>query len=325
MKAAIGACVVILLALMACQRAAEVVTVMPGQSVEVAHGMSLVVSTFDIEHYDNGKPRQYRVVGDLQGRSVEACVNHPVAISGKLVGVGDFGILLVSDGGWRLWLAGVVAVMILFIVWFKAGIVWMLVPALLFAANALCQNEVTPQLKVLQSVWGFLLASAIVLPILSVCERSFSWVDLILEIALVAPLFILPISRSRLSPALQSPFFIPHVGCYVFGYVLLLRAALGRGVRFAPLGFAFMTTGLILGAMWGQCCWGSWWSWDPKEIWSLATWLCMGFGIVIGDKYRPWVLRLGGVLVLMTLIWVNFSRDVVSLHSYSQVTDNPLR
>ncbi len=38
-------------------------------------------------------------------------------------------------------------------------------------------------------------------------------------------------------------------------------------------GFPFMTLGIITGAIWAQYAVGSYWSNDPKEIWSLITWL----------------------------------------------------
>ncbi len=39
------------------------------------------------------------------------------------------------------------------------------------------------------------------------------------------------------------------------------------------LGFVFLTIGLILGSIWGKLAWGHYWNWDPKELWSLASWL----------------------------------------------------
>lgn len=38
-------------------------------------------------------------------------------------------------------------------------------------------------------------------------------------------------------------------------------------------GFIFFTMGaLVLGAVWANKAWGTYWSWDPKETWSLITW-----------------------------------------------------
>ncbi len=38
-------------------------------------------------------------------------------------------------------------------------------------------------------------------------------------------------------------------------------------------GFPFLTVGMITGAVYAQYVLGSYWRWDPKEVWSLITWL----------------------------------------------------
>jgi cytochrome c-type biogenesis protein CcsB len=38
-------------------------------------------------------------------------------------------------------------------------------------------------------------------------------------------------------------------------------------------GFPFLTAGIITGAAWAHYAWGTYWSWDPKETWSLIVWL----------------------------------------------------
>lgn len=38
-------------------------------------------------------------------------------------------------------------------------------------------------------------------------------------------------------------------------------------------GFPFLTVGMITGAIYAQYALGSYWRWDPKEVWSLITWL----------------------------------------------------
>lgn len=47
--------------------------------------------------------------------------------------------------------------------------------------------------------------------------------------------------------------------------------ALGQGSLLA--GFTLMTLGIITGAVYAQVARGSYWSWDPKEVWALITWL----------------------------------------------------
>ena len=96
------------------------------------------------------------------------------------------------------------------------------------------------------------------------------------------------IHDQSLMPALQSPWFIPHVTVYMFSYSLLGCAFLvavaglfGGGkdiLRSADtlvyIGTAFLTFGMLSGAIWAKEAWGHYWSWDPKETWALATWLC---------------------------------------------------
>ncbi len=38
-------------------------------------------------------------------------------------------------------------------------------------------------------------------------------------------------------------------------------------------GFPFLTVGMMTGAIYAQQALGSYWRWDPKEVWSLITWL----------------------------------------------------
>jgi len=38
-------------------------------------------------------------------------------------------------------------------------------------------------------------------------------------------------------------------------------------------GFPFLTFGMITGAIYAQYALGSYWQWDPKEVWSLITWI----------------------------------------------------
>ncbi|MBI4702747.1 MAG: cytochrome c biogenesis protein CcsA [Deltaproteobacteria bacterium] len=103
-----------------------------------------------------------------------------------------------------------------------------------------------------------------------------------------------------LPAALQSAWFVPHVVVYFLGYAaLFLAAALaavhlarpGATVTFSNLGgsrvvgygelmhtvtkfgFASISVGLVIGALWAKSAWGDYWVWDPKENWSLITWL----------------------------------------------------
>ena len=98
------------------------------------------------------------------------------------------------------------------------------------------------------------------------------------------------IHNKTLMPALQSPWFAPHVIVYMFAYALL-GAAFVTAVyllffKKKPVeqremsicddivwaGWAFMTVGMLFGALWAKDAWGHYWAWDPKETWAAATW-----------------------------------------------------
>jgi ABC-type transport system involved in cytochrome c biogenesis permease subunit len=95
------------------------------------------------------------------------------------------------------------------------------------------------------------------------------------------------IHDQTLMPALQSPWFIPHVTVYMFSYSFLgcafLLALVGlftskNNVMSAAdtlvyIGMAFLTFGMLSGALWAKEAWGHYWNWDPKETWALVTWL----------------------------------------------------
>ena len=101
------------------------------------------------------------------------------------------------------------------------------------------------------------------------------------------------IHDQTLMPALQSPWFIPHVTVYMFSYSLLGCAfliavfglfrsgkdALQAADTLVYIGTAFLTFGMLSGAIWAKEAWGHYWSWDPKETWALVTWLCYVFYI----------------------------------------------
>lgn len=94
------------------------------------------------------------------------------------------------------------------------------------------------------------------------------------------------IHDQTLMPALQSPWFVPHVSVYMFSYALLGCATLlaigalatksdkldNAIERLLYGGLAFVTIGMFTGAIWAKDAWGAYWSWDAKEAWAAVTW-----------------------------------------------------
>ncbi|HOW57573.1 MAG TPA: c-type cytochrome biogenesis protein CcsB [Smithellaceae bacterium] len=89
----------------------------------------------------------------------------------------------------------------------------------------------------------------------------------------------------------------------------------------AALGFVFITIGIMTGSIWAHYAWGSYWSWDPKETWSLITWLI--YAIMLHVRYvAGWhgqrlaiISLVGFASVLFTYLGVNY---LPGLHTYIQ-------
>ncbi|RME83670.1 MAG: c-type cytochrome biogenesis protein CcsB [Planctomycetota bacterium] len=148
------------------------------------------------------------------------------------------------------------------------------------------------------------------------------------------------VEMEKLPPALQSPWFIPHVMCYFVSYGGYLIAALfalayiinpnytitkeaglagaGMGKRmvtlnmeemaFEILRFSFVvsTIALALGCIWAKFAWGTWWGWDPKENWAFITWLvyliCIHLRFVPAVRGRPFA-----GLIILSIFVVGFT------------------
>lgn len=138
--------------------------------------------------------------------------------------------------------------------------------------------------------------------------------------------FVFSAAEGRLMPALQSPLFVPHVLGYMLAYALMARAFALECVGQARLarhslawGFFLITGALALGSIWGNEAWGAYWQWDPKEQWSLATWLVYAALFHVRGS-RPWRLALLGVgllAILLTVTWINLSKLFPGMHSYA--------
>lgn len=145
-----------------------------------------------------------------------------------------------------------------------------------------------------------------------------------------------------LMPALQSPWFIPHVIVYMFSYALLTGAAIigAKGLLFTYLGkdikdslkyadnlvyigFAFLTFGLLFGALWAKEAWGHYWTWDPKETWALITWLVYLIYIHFRHHHKGkseiplWILSLAMIFLLICWLGINYLPSAQSsVHTY---------
>ena len=156
-------------------------------------------------------------------------------------------------------------------------------------------------------------------------------------------LFKPEIHNKTLMPALQSPWFAPHVIIYMFAYALLGAAALmsiyllffkrlaveEKEIELTDnlsyIGLAFMTIGMLFGALWAKEAWGHYWSWDPKETWAAITW----FSYLVYIHFRrsnPRHLRTSLAMLLVCFVFlqvcwwgINYlpSAQGSSIHTYS--------
>ena len=154
-------------------------------------------------------------------------------------------------------------------------------------------------------------------------------------------------SIEPLIPALQSNWLIAHVITCFLGYgafavacglgiMYLLKKRLGDSGPLAAFpslksldelmhqtiifGFLWLSAGIITGAVWADQAWGTYWSWDPKETWSLITWFV--YATALHARFvRGWsgsriavISIIGFASVFFTYFGVNFLLS--GLHSY---------
>jgi cytochrome c-type biogenesis protein CcsB len=106
--------------------------------------------------------------------------------------------------------------------------------------------------------------------------------------------------------------FIKHRHITAFSRLLPPLRDLDRISHVSLLwGFPLLTLGAIAGALWARTVWGSHWSWDPKQVWTLMAWLLYALvlhqRLAIGWNGRKAALLSIGALFLMlaALIGVN--------------------
>ena len=152
-----------------------------------------------------------------------------------------------------------------------------------------------------------------------------------------------------LMPALQSGWLAFHVSTAIISYgafgvsfalgvIFLLRGKIAGGsfldahvpaeekldligYRSVCLGLLFLTLTILTGALWAEKAWGSYWSWDPKETWSLVTWIIYAVYLHLRLR-RGWKGKaaavfavIGFVCVIFTYIGVN--TFLPGIHSYA--------
>ena len=150
------------------------------------------------------------------------------------------------------------------------------------------------------------------------------------------------IHSKNLMPALQSPWFAPHVIVYMFSYGMLGAATLmalyvlvfrkekttaediSTADNLVATGMAFLTFGMLFGALWAQEAWGTYWAWDPKETWAAITWMAyllyVHFRIARPKDWANamWILILAFICLQICWWGINYlpSAHATSVHVY---------
>ena len=180
-------------------------------------------------------------------------------------------------------------------------------------------------------------------------QRALGLIALPVALAMLLYATTIPAAAEPLVPALQNNLLLTvHVAVAIVAYgtfsvafaaavLYLIQPAGGRrglprpelldeiSYRAVVIGFPFLTLVIVLGAVWAEVAWGSYWSWDPKETASLVTWLIYGAylhaRVVRGwrGSRAAWLLVLGFGATLFTYFGNLFFGG---LHSYSGLNSN---
>jgi cytochrome c-type biogenesis protein CcsB len=157
-----------------------------------------------------------------------------------------------------------------------------------------------------------------------------------------------------LVPALQSNWLLYHVITCFLGYaafavacgisiMYLIKAkqeegssnsqaggviALFPGIRVLDdlnyraimIGFPLLTLGIVTGAAWANYAWGTYWSWDPKETWSLIVWFVYA-AFLHARITRGWVGKRAAILSIAgfaatIFCYLGVNLFLSGLHSY---------
>ena len=140
---------------------------------------------------------------------------------------------------------------------------------------------------------------------------------------------------NELMPALRSFWFTFHIGAAALSYSIFLVAACvaARYVlqhrkgeaedslrmrqleflsfRLTALGYLLLTAVIVIGAVWAEAAWSAYWTWDPKEVWALITWIIYAVYLHLrlrGKKkgrQMAWYLVIAVFVVFFTFAGVN--------------------
>ena len=165
-------------------------------------------------------------------------------------------------------------------------------------------------------------------------------IDWLSVVAMPAALLVMtyaalqPMEIRDLMPALRSAWFGVHIGSAVLSYAAFVIAgsialryllAVRKGgadqkaleqmdylsYRMVAFGFLFLTVVILSGAIWAEQAWSAFWTWDPKEVWALITWIIYAVFLHLRLRGRrkgvamAWYLVIAVPVVFFTFAGVN--------------------
>ena len=183
--------------------------------------------------------------------------------------------------------------------------------------------------------------------IITYARWKYKWIlsfSTLLAIVFIAINIFKPeIHNKTLMPALQSPWFAPHVIIYMFAYAMLGAAAImslyllffkkngkthgemAMCDNLVYVGVSFMTLGMLTGALWAKEAWGHYWAWDPKETWAAIAWFSylvyIHWRIAFAKKLKAALIMLLVSFCFLQMCWwgINYlpSAQATSVHTYN--------
>lgn len=283
-----------------------------------AEGLPFMVTLHDftIDYYPGTKdPLQYTskiavIDGKGVGRMLETSVNHPARIGSWAFYQADYDVQAGNESAYSI--------------------------------IECVRDPLYPGIRI--ALWGLMVA-ALLLALKAIPGSRLHWLW-----SLIAALFVffvwltmdkVGVGSSNLMPALRSPWFVPHVVSYMFAYAAMTAVTIVAVVlwirsvkhevtpaqmrlcdRLVRIGWAFMTLGLCMGALWAKEAWGDWWSWDPKETWALITWVGYGAYFHLQRKIKDPAVAFAFLIfdfLLLQMCWygVNYLPSSGSMHLYN--------
>lgn len=155
---------------------------------------------------------------------------------------------------------------------------------------------------------------------------------------LVSHISLMDPQITRVMPVLSSPLLAIHVSMIMAGFAMLsltficsltalFTTSRAEHLRLMSLLFLYpalaaLGLGIFIGAVWANVSWGTYWSWDPKEVWALITF--MVYAIAVHGRSVPQMrspmkyhvfMTLAFLTIIMTCFGVNYFLG--GMHSYA--------